>query len=59
MNARANRREFIALVGRAAVVWPLTAQAQPGDRRPLVGYLVETTKEAHASRIASPPFRPF
>ena len=37
------RREFITLLGGAAV-WPLTAQAQPADRRPLVGYLSETTK---------------
>ena len=37
---------------RRGGAWPLTAQAQPADRRPLVGYLVETTKEAHASRIA-------
>jgi putative tryptophan/tyrosine transport system substrate-binding protein len=35
------------------VAWPLAAQAQPADRRPLVGYLIETTKEAQASRAAA------
>ena len=47
------RREFITPLGGAVVTRPVAAQAQPADRRPLVGYLVETTKEAHASRIAA------
>jgi ABC-type uncharacterized transport system substrate-binding protein len=47
------RREFITLLGAAAVPRPIAAQAQPADRRPLIGYLIETTKEAQASRAAA------
>jgi putative tryptophan/tyrosine transport system substrate-binding protein len=47
------RRELIALIGGAAAAWPVVAMAQSADRRPVVGYLVETTKKAHASRIAA------
>jgi len=52
MASHIGRREFLATLGGAAA-WPLAARVQPGDRPPLVGYLVETTKEAHASRIAA------
>src|SRR6516164_9668973 len=39
------RREFISLIGSAAVVWPLAARGQVSRKRPLIGRLSSGSRD--------------
>src|SRR6516165_692693 len=52
LSRHTRRREFISLIGGAAVGWPLTARAQPG-KTPTVGFLGASTPAAVGQWVAA------
>ena len=51
------RREFVTLVGGAAISWPITSHAQQSDKTPLIGVLISYAESDRTARSEVAAFR--
>jgi hypothetical protein len=58
LSRHTRRRAFITLFGGAAAAWPLAAGAQQPGKRPIVGFLGDSTPLAESERAAAFARRP-